>query len=247
VLEAFSREGPDALESPMNWFFRGLRTTVGLKLVMGTTGVLLFLFVLAHMLGNLQVFAGPEQLNAYAEHIQDLGPLLWVARVGLLFVFVVHVSSAVALTLRNRAARPVPNQLKRPLASTYASRTMFMSGLVVLAFLVYHLAHLTFGLVDPSAYTLHDAQGRHDVYSMVVRGFQHAPIAVSYVVAMALLAFHLKHGIASLFQSLGFNQPKYRALTERIGLGAAWIVFLGNVSMPLAALFGVVRLPGGGS
>jgi succinate dehydrogenase / fumarate reductase cytochrome b subunit len=198
-----------------------LASSVGSKTVMAVTGIALFGFVVVHMLGNLQVFLGPERLNAYAKGLEDLGPLLWVARIGLL----AYVGATAQVT-------------------SYAARTMFVSGLLVLAFVVYHLAHFTFGWIAPSHHALTDAQGRHDVYAMVVRGFRIPAIAVSYLVAQAILASHLSHGLSSAFQTLGVTHPRLAFLKAGFGKAVAAGIFLGNASMPLAALLGALHLPG---
>ncbi len=228
----------------MNWLLRGLRSSVGLKYVMAVTGLLLFLFVLAHLVGNLQIYAGPDQVNSYAEKMQGLGPLLWVMRGGLLTIFLVHMAAAATLTNRNRAARPTPYAVHKPIKSTHASRAMFSTGMVVLIFLAYHLLHFTIGaLIRPEFFDMKDEAGRHDVYSMVVAGFQQLPIALFYIVAMIGLGVHLSHGAASMFQSLGWNQPKYRPLTVLLGRGLTALIILGNISMPIAAQLGVIDLP----
>ena len=224
---------------------KALRASVGAKAVMAVTGLFLLLFVLAHMLGNLQLFLGQDALNGYAAKLQSLGGLLWVARAGLLALLVAHVAAAVRLTYQNRRARPVPYAALTPQVTSYAARTMVMSGTVILAFAVYHLLHFTFGATHPGHAALHDAQGRHDVYSMVVLGFQQAPVAVGYMLAQALLALHLSHGASSLFQSLGVTHPALRCLKDRAGPALALLIFVGNVSMPLACLLGWVGLPGG--
>ena len=228
----------------MNWLLRGLRSSLGTKYLMALSGVALLLFVLAHMAGNLLVFAGQDALNSYAAGLQDLGPLLWVARIGLLGIFALHVSCAWRLTRQNQAARPVAYDVNEPLRSTYASRTMLMSGLIIMAFVVFHLLHLTLGVTHPEHHKLLDEVGRPDVYSMVVLGFREVPIAVAYLVAMALLGMHLSHGIASLFQSLGLNAPKYRPVVTCVGRGIAALIVLGNCSMPLAALLRLLPLSG---
>lgn len=221
-----------------------LATSIGSKTVMAVTGMMLFGFVLVHMLGNLQIFAGPDKLNAYAKGLADLGPLLWVARAGLLGLFALHLAAAYTIVRANRAARPDAYLSVKPQVTTYAARTMVYSGLLVLAFVVYHLAHFTFGWVAPSHAALLDASGRHDVYSMVVLGFRVPAIAISYVVAQAVLALHLSHGLSSAFQTLGVTHPRLAFLKAGFGRATAVLVFLGNVSMPLAALFGGLHLPG---
>lgn len=228
----------------MNWLLRGLRSSVGLKFVMAVTGLLLFGFVIAHLAGNLQIYAGPDQLNGYAQKLQDLGPLLWIARAGLIAIFVLHLATASLLTRRNRAARGTPYAVQKPIESTHASRSMVSTGIVVLIFVVYHLMHFTFGVgIRPEFHDWTDPQGRHDVYSMVVAGFQQLPIALFYIVSMLGLGVHLFHGAASMFQSLGWNQPKYRAFTRLLGIGLTVVIILGNISMPVAAQIGLIELP----
>ena len=229
----------------MTGLLRGLKTSVGTKYVMALTGVALLLFVLAHMLGNLQIFRGQQVFNDYAAGMQSLGPILWIMRLGLLGIFVAHVASAVRLTLRNRAARPVRYAGQVPLASTYASRTMLMSGIIVTLFVVFHLLHLTVGVTHPEHHALRDAAGRPDVYSAFILGFRQAPVTLAYVLAMVALGMHLSHGVSSLFQSLGWNAPRYRGLTRLAGQGIAALIVLGNILMPLACLFGWISLPDG--
>lgn len=231
----------------MGGFARGLGTSVGTKFVAAITGLLLLLFVLGHMLGNLQVFLGPEALNAYAHKLQSLGALLWVVRAGLLAILGLHLWAVLRLQLGNWAARPVKYAESSPLKSTLASRTTIWTGLLIFAFIVYHVLHFTMGVTDPATYAQVDpVTGQKDVYTMVVAGFRQAPVAIAYIVAMGLLWFHLKHGITSIFQSLGLNAPKYETLTLRLGQGLASLIFLGNVLMPLLILLGVgVDLPEG--
>lgn len=221
----------------MSGITRGLTSSVGLKFLMGITGGLLLLFVIGHMLGNLQVFLGRESLNAYAAHLQGLGGFLWVIRIGLFSIFAVHVLVGATLTLKNWKARPVGYARQEPLESTIFSRTMIWSGLALLAFVVYHLLHFTILPKDP-AWLLPD--GHVDVYSMVIAGFEQPAVTISYVIAMLLLGCHLMHGISSLFQSLGWNAPKYAGLTRGLGTVLAGILVLGNVAMPLCVLLGTI-------
>ena len=186
-----------------------INTSVGKKVIMAFTGLALYGFVIMHMLGNLQIFAGPEKLNAYGQFLQSLGGLLWAARFGLLAAAGAHIFVAVRITLENRAARPIAYHRQHTNVASYASRTMKYSGLIVFAFIVYHLLHFTFGVTDPSAHTLKDNMGRHDIYGMVIAGFSNPIVSASYIFAMGLLCMHLSHGFFSLFQSLGINQPEY--------------------------------------
>ena len=208
---------------------------------MSATGLVLFGFVVMHMLGNLQIFLGAEALNRYAEMLQGVGELLWVARVVLLTCLILHVGLAVILTIENRRARPIGYQMKRAVKASFASKTMMLSGSAILFFIVYHLLHYTFGKIHPEYFDLIDAQGRHDVYSMVVAGFKHLPVSLTYIVAMALLALHLDHGAAVWFQSLGLADDSARPFMDTFGRVAAIAIFVGNTSIPIAVMTGVLR------
>ena len=225
----------------MNAFLRGFTSTVGLKQIVGLTGLLLAGFVLAHLAGNLQIFLGPEAINSYAANLKGLPGPLWAARLGLLAVLLTHVWGIFTLRSRNSAARPRGYAVKKPIASTAASRSMTLSGLVILFFIAYHLAHFTIGLTDPQNYHLVDDQGRHDVFSMMVLGFRQPLVAGLYIVAMGLLGMHLAHGVASLFQTAGVRTMQFRDWTDLIGRGFALIIVLGNISIPLACLIGLVE------
>lgn len=226
----------------MSWFGKYLKSSVGAKHVMAITGLLLVGFVIQHMVGNLQIFIGQEAINSYAANLKALGPLLWVARAGLLLIFVVHVASALRLVSMNRAARPVAYKKFKPDRSSFASRTMMMSGLIVLAFLAFHLLHFTLGggPLDKQ-FNLIDSVGRHDVYNMVVLGFQLPAVTIAYVIATVLLCLHLSHGVTSMFQSIGLNHPKYNGIFNLAGPVIATIVLIGNTSMPIACLAGLVK------
>lgn len=208
---------------------------------MAVTGFFLFGFVVVHMLGNLQIFFGPEALNAYAKKLQEMTELLWPARLFLLANLILHVWTAVRLTAENRGARPTPYAYKDTVQASYASRTMMMSGLIVLAFTIYHLLHFTFGIAHPQYFHATDAQGRHDVYAMVVSSFGQPLIAVVYILAMIPLCLHLSHGLQSLFQTLGFNHPKYSVLLTRVSAGAGILIFIGNSSIPAAVLLELIK------
>ncbi|MDZ7268659.1 MAG: succinate dehydrogenase cytochrome b subunit [candidate division KSB1 bacterium] len=223
-----------------------LTSSIGSKIVVALTGIGLVLFVLVHMIGNLQMFIGREAMNNYAVTLRQFGPLLWVVRLGLLGIALVHVFMTLRLKLQNRAARPVRYHFNHTVQATLASRTMVISGLIILAFVVYHLLHFTLGVTHPEHFALHDDQGRHDVYNMVVYGFQNVLISGFYVVAMVLLFSHLSHGTASFLQSLGWNPPRYRARIARLGAVVAWLVCLGFISVPLGVLTGLIKPVGGG-
>ncbi len=208
------------------------------KFVMAATGLVLALFVLGHMLGNLQVFAGsPGPLNRYAHFLQSLGELLWLVRIFLLGCVVAHVWMAVLLTLENRRARPVGYTQDATVQASYASRTMIWSGLIVLAFILFHLAHYTLQIIHPifkSLEYVNNGEHIHDVYAMVLVGFSYPAVVAFYVVAIGLLCLHLSHGVSSLFQSLGLRNDKWRGWLNKVALAYAWIIFLGFIVVPLA-------------
>jgi len=229
----------------MSWVTHFAKSSVGAKFVMGLTGFILFGFVLVHMLGNLQIFLGPDAINSYAAFLKSNGELLWPARMVLLVAVLLHIWSGVRLTTLNKAARPQAYQVKKWRKATFTSRTMFWSGITLLAFIVYHLLHFTLGVAHPEFSQLTDLQGRHDVYAMMVHSFQVPGISASYIIAMLSLGLHLNHGASSMFQSLGLNSSKYNCMLRAIGPVFSIVIVLGNISMPIAVLLGWVTLSGG--
>lgn len=222
------------------------RSSIGRKFLMALTGLMLIGFVIAHLLGNLQVFAGQEALNSYAHLLKSNPKLLWGARGGLILAFIIHVVTALQLRAANAAARPVPYAYNNTVQATLASRTMALSGVIILFYVIGHLLHFTLGIILPQYASLVDSQGRHDVYSMLVHGFQVRPVAIAYIFCLALLWSHLSHGISSVFQTLGFNHPRYTACVKRLGPGLSALIILGYISIPLAVMLGYVTLPVGG-
>ena len=217
-------------------------TSIGAKAVMAGTGLLLFGFLIAHAAGNLLVFKGRDALNSYAEGLQNLGPALWVMRFGLLAVFIAHVATAIRLNAGNHAARPVRYQKEATTKATWASRYMMLTGMVVLAFVVYHLLHFTFHQFGPRGRmieTLADGSTRTDVYGMVTTGFKSPFISLAYLAAHALLLLHLLHGISSLFQTLGVNSKAAAPLIKKGLPAAAVLVVLAKVSIPLSIWLGI--------
>lgn len=216
-------------------------STLGKKYIMAITGFALFVFVIVHMAGNLQVYLGREPLNAYAEFLKSKPALLWGARLGLLVVVALHILVAFQLWSRNRAARPVKYSVGKPPISTLANRTLIVSGAIILAFVIYHLLHFTVGVTDPQAFNLKDPLGRHDVYGMVVAGFSNPFVSAFYIIAMAFLCLHLSHGVSSMFQSLGIRNNVYDKSFDRFAKVAAALIFIGNTSIPVAVLAGWVK------
>jgi len=213
-----------------------VESTIGRKVVMAVSGLVLFGFVLAHFVGNCTLYLGPEAINHYSEFLHGFlhGEGLWVARGGLLVAAVLHVWSATSLTLESWAARPVGYKRWQAKDSTYASRTMRWGGVILFAFIVFHLLHFTFG-------TVHPAFEPGDVYHNVVSGFQVWPVSLFYVVAMLLLGLHLDHGVWSLCQTLGLSHPRYKRWARAAARGFALLIVIGNCSFPVAVLAGWVR------
>jgi len=221
-------------------------SSIGKKILMAVTGFTFVGFVMGHMIGNLQLFLGQDQLNKYAEALHHLGGLLWIVRLLLATFFVTHIWTGVRLYLQNYSARPVSYKREDTVQASLSSRTMIWSGIGVLLYVVYHLLHFTLIVTNPEYAGLKDSLGRFDVYSMVVLGFQNIWISTVYIIAILFLAFHVNHAVPSLLQTLGLSRDRYRTTIERLGTVIAVVVFLGYVSMPLAVLAGYVTLPGGG-
>jgi succinate dehydrogenase / fumarate reductase, cytochrome b subunit len=210
-------------------------STVGKKIVMGATGIIMVGFVVAHMAGNLQVFLGREVFNRYAELLHTSEELLWVARLILLVSVGLHIVAATQLTLRDRAARPLAYAKRVPQASTLASRLMRVGGLVILAFIPIHILNFTTG-------DLHPAFDRSDVYGNVLIAFDTWPwLSAFYLVAMGFLGLHLYHGAWAMLRSLGVAKPSTHPLRRSLIAGLAWVTALGFISIPTAIVLGLVR------
>ncbi len=216
---------------------RLFNSPLGAKMLMAVTGLMLTGFVLAHLSGNFLIYAGPEQFNAYAAGLKALGPLLWVARLGLLAAFGLHVYLAIKLTAQNKAARPVKYAHEATIQASFASRHMIHTGILLAIFVVYHLAHYTWRLTDPSF----DNLAPDDVYGMVIAGFSSPIVSGFYIFSMLVLALHLCHGVSSVFQTLGLYHGNINSITKKLGPIVATVVFVGFSSIPLAVLFGIVK------
>ena len=213
---------------------------------MAVTGLALVGFVIAHLLGNLQIFLGPEPLNRYGHFLQTTPELVWPLRIGLLAMIVLHIVAAIALTRQNRAARPVSYAHFEVVAASYAYRTMFMSGIIIFVFIVYHLLHVTvqvpqINFTNQDFRALEDAKQRHDIYAMMVTGYRQPLVSGFYVLGIALLSLHLSHGISSLFQSLGLSNRYYGRFLDQLAMVLAIAIFVGYVSIPAAVLMGFVK------
>jgi succinate dehydrogenase / fumarate reductase cytochrome b subunit len=211
------------------------RSSVGKKMVMGATGLILVAFVILHMAGNLQFFAGSERFNAYSRLLQhDLIELTWLLRAGLLASVVLHVTAAWQVTRRSWAARPEPYAKREPQVSTYAARTMRWGGIYLLAFIPYHILHFTTG-------TVHPAFSRAGAYGNVVIGFHVAWVGFFYLGAMAILSLHLYHGAWASLRTLGAARPSADPIHRRVALAIAIAVPAGFSLVPLSVMLGLVR------
>lgn len=216
-------------------------STVGKKIMMAVTGVILIGFVIVHMLGNLKVYQGADAFNHYAEGLRTLGEpffgygqLLWILRIILLVAVIIHIVAAVQLVLHSRKARAIGyRKYDGDMVFSYASRTMKWGGLIILAFVIYHLLHLTFGSAHPDFIP-------GDAYHNLVAGFRSWPVSIAYVLAMIPLGFHLYHGFWSMLQTFGATNPKVNRIRRPIAAALALAVVLGNVSFPVAVLTGFV-------
>jgi succinate dehydrogenase / fumarate reductase cytochrome b subunit len=218
-----------------------LTSSLGRKFIMAGSGCVLFLFVVGHLVGNLQIFLPPEAINRYAHFLQSLGELLWGVRLFMLTMLVLHVWSAASLTIENRAARPERYAgSPAPFAASLASRTMFVSGLMVGAFIIYHLLHFTVkveginGSSIPIGQLMDPATGHPDCYAMMVAGLSVVPVSLFYLVGVGLLCFHLSHGVEAMFQSLGLKNPAYSPLIAKASRVIAVVLFLGYASIPVS-------------
>ena len=231
----------------MNLFERIWQSTLGKKYVMAITGAGLFVFAIGHLIGNLQVFGPPELINTYAHFLKSKPALLWVVRLGLLACVGLHILAAVSLSAANRGARPVGYATNAAYGATVRSRYMLVSGLVILAFVVYHLAHFTVllpsinGIGDFRQLTT-DLKGEKvaDVHTMMVIGFQVWWVALFYLVAQALLFMHLGHGVAAMFQSVGFRNHVWWPRIELLAKVASIALLVGYTSIPTAIYLRVV-------
>jgi succinate dehydrogenase cytochrome b subunit len=230
--------------TPIHRAARFYQASIGKKAIMAVTGVLLFGYVVAHLIGNLQIFSPDrDQINRYAAFLHDPQNLipLWTARLILLAAVVWHIVASVQLWRMNRAARPAAYVKKADVPTSYAARTMKWSGPIIAAFVVFHVMHLTVGTVLPLRET-GETLAMPDVRYNVITGFQNYAISGFYMLAIVLLCVHLYHGLWSMFQSLGFSHPRY---TPRLKTGAAIfavLIAIGNLSIPVAVMAGWLTL-----
>ncbi|PDW03119.1 succinate dehydrogenase [Candidatus Viridilinea mediisalina] len=226
------------------------RTSVGKKVIMALTGCILVGFVVFHMYGNTKMFMGPDEFNKYAEGLRYLGSpvfgyehLLWVARLVLIAAVVLHVWSASALVTQSRKATGgMKRYSEHKRHTSYAAYTMRYGGILIFLFIIFHVLHLTFGVVGYAAGQFnHPGGGNYDIYNNVIYGFQNVPISLFYIVTMVFLGFHLFHGVWSMFQTLGLNSATYNTLLRGLAVVVCAVVVVGNISFPVAVLTGVIQ------
>jgi succinate dehydrogenase / fumarate reductase cytochrome b subunit len=226
--------GTTAFDVKLNREIGFYRSMVGRKALVAVTGAMLFAYLAAHLVGNLQILAGPERINAYARLLHSQPALLWVARLVLLAAVGLHGVATVQLWFENRAARPIRYQKPDTLQATLASRTMIVSGPLIGIFVVYHVLHFTTGTVHPGFIDL-------NAYNNVVVGFLNPAASGFYILIMALIGLHLYHGLWSMFQSLGLSHPRYTPWIKRGAAAGAVLIAGGNIFIPLAVLAGFIR------
>jgi succinate dehydrogenase / fumarate reductase cytochrome b subunit len=227
----------------MNIVANIFRSSLGKKYVMAVSGFVLFLFVVGHLAGNLQIFLGPEAINRYGHFLQSNPELIWPARLGLLLMLGLHIWAAVRVSLENKAARPVAYAQYQPVASSYASRTMLMSGLIIFAFVIYHLLHFTVQVryingTGREFGDFIDLEKRHDIFKMMVVGFGNGWVSAFYILGMGLLCLHLSHGVSSMFQSIGWKNQAYGPILDKGARAISGLIFLAYASIPIAILLG---------
>ena len=229
-----------------SWLGPFFTSDVGMKWMMALTGIGLLAYVLVHMIGNLKIFIGPEDLDHYAESLRTLlypifpkTGVLWLFRIGLSAMVIIHIWSATVLALRSRKARgPIKYENKREYAAAnYASRTMLWGGVIIALFVLYHLADLTIGSANPDYVA-------GDVYNNVVYSFERWPVALFYIVTMFFLALHIYHGAWSLFQSLGMANPRYDVWRRWLAVALALAILIGNSAIPIAVQLDILTVSG---
>ncbi len=220
-----------------------LKSNILSKFVVAITGLIMVGFIVGHTLGNLLIYAGPEAINTYAVGLKDIGGVVWAMRIVLIISLILHVITTINLVRQNKKIAP-GYKVSNHKAATFSSKFMAYAGLTVMFFILYHLAHFTFGVVDASAYsmeaTLDNGRVVHDVYSMVVLGFRNIIVSLFYIIAVVFLGLHLKHGIHSMFQSLGIHGKKFTPMIQKVAALVAAVIVISLISIPISIMLGIV-------
>jgi succinate dehydrogenase / fumarate reductase cytochrome b subunit len=231
----------------MNSFARCCQSSIGKKWIVALTGIVLVAYVLGHLAGNLQIFLPSKaRINAYGAFLHSLGPMLWAIRAFLLACLVIHIAVTIQLAIENRGARPERYEGAHYRKASWAGRSMVMSGLIVLCFIIFHILHFTADVIDPRFANFKEVMPngveRHDVYRMVVVGFQFWPASCFYILGMILLCMHLSHGFGSLVQTLGLNSTSLAPWLVNGGRLLAVVICLGYIAIPIAVMTGFLHL-----
>ena len=218
------------------------QSSVGRKIIMAVTGIVLVAFVCVHLLGNSSLFFGADAINAYAQKLHSLGPFVWVFRLVMLAAFVIHIFFGIQLTLENKAATPEKNVQVKRLKTGFGAETMVISGLLLLAFVIYHLLHFTVRVPGMGVYEMNQATQMVNVYTMVVAGFKSVLPVAAYVIAMIFLFLHVGHGFQSLFQTLGLSNDKSLPVMGTLSKLVAFVLLFGYISIPALIVFGFINI-----
>jgi succinate dehydrogenase / fumarate reductase cytochrome b subunit len=220
--------------------YKFFHSSIGKKILVALTGLFMIIFLIAHLAGNLEIYAGPKALNHYSAFLRTMPKVLWGFRIALIVAVITHIYLTVSLTKHNMNARPFEYKKKAVRKATISSRTMMLSGLTVLAFVLYHLAHYTWGITDPELMDLVDNEGLHHTYNMLVMGFSSPLISGFYILAQVLLAFHLSHGFSSAARTLGVKDPMLYEKIRVAGIAFSAVVAVLYISIPCSVLFGII-------
>ncbi len=247
---AAAADAPSMRAVPPNRLIAFYRSSIGKKWIVALTGLVMVGFVVVHLIGNLQIFLPPAYINAYAAKLKSLGPVLWLFRISLFAAFVLHVINTIQLSRMNRVAKGERYVKEATVQATVASRTMFYSGLILLAFIIFHILHFTLGWIPTENIHVMDYAPEagnakdpllHNVWKMLVGGFRNPFVSVFYLVSMGLLCMHLSHGVESTVQTLGLRTKPLARPARYLSWGLGWAVFLGNAAIVLAILFGFIK------
>lgn len=227
--------------SSSNPLLRFYGSSIGKKVIMAITGLMIIGFIVMHLLGNLQIFLGSDKFNDYAAFLKSIPGPLWVARIILIATFILHFGTAFVLRGKNKIARGGSYKDLKTVQADFASLYMVETGIVILLFVGLHLLHFTLGRVQPEFSNYYDYKGNHDVYKMVIAGFSNGPFSYIYIVAMLAIGVHLKHAFWSMFQTIGVYSPTLTPLLKKVSIVFAGLITLGYVSIPLSVILGILN------
>jgi len=217
-----------------------LQSTLFSKTLVALTGAVLVGFLIAHLSGNLLLYLGADTFNAYGQSLKDMPAVVWGARFILLIAIVIHIYATITLTNLNKNAKPIGYAKPQYVSTKFSGRMMFIAGITILAFVIYHLPHYTLGWIQPEYFSFKDSMDRHDIYTMTVMGFRNPIISLFYIVAMLGVGVHLHHGIRSMFQTMGIYGEEINKKIEKVSLAITILVTFGFISIPISVLVGII-------